>query len=116
MPFPVRTATDLPLQAPTYWIVSERRSSGSQPNNLHNDLRALMYLHLWADARGVDVHDRFESARSSPGRGSNLPRLRPMALVGRRPPECEAPLIMHTATNASNPLGGCAVDRIRALA
>jgi integrase len=61
MPFLVRTATGLPLQAPTYWIVSRRRPSGSQPNTLHNDLRALMYLHLWADARGVNLQDRFES-------------------------------------------------------
>ena len=61
MPFLVRAATGLPLQAPTYWIVSKRRPSGSQPNSLHNDLRALMYLYLWADARGVDLRDRFES-------------------------------------------------------
>ncbi len=61
MPFLVRIATGLPLQAPTYWIVSKRRPSGSQPNTLHNDLRALMYLYLWADARGVDLQERFES-------------------------------------------------------
>jgi hypothetical protein len=61
MPFLVRAATGLPLQAPSYWIVSKRRPSGSQPNTLHNDLRALMYLYLWADARGVDLQDRFES-------------------------------------------------------
>jgi hypothetical protein len=61
MPFLVRAATGLPLQAPTYWIVSKRRPSGSQPNTLHNDLRALMCLYLWADARGVDLQDRFES-------------------------------------------------------
>jgi hypothetical protein len=58
MPFLVRAATGLPLQAPTYWIVSKRRPSGSQPNTLHNELRALMYLHLWADARGVDGPNR----------------------------------------------------------
>jgi hypothetical protein len=47
MPFLVKAATGLPVQAPTYWIVS----SGSQPNTLHNDLRALMYLYVWAEAR-----------------------------------------------------------------
>jgi hypothetical protein len=61
MPFLVTAATGLPLQAPTYWIVSRRRPSGSQPNTLHNDLRALMYLYLCADARGVDLQDRLES-------------------------------------------------------
>ncbi len=61
MPFLITKAIGLPLQAATYWILSKRRPSGSQPNTLHNDLRALMYLHLWADARGVDLQDRFES-------------------------------------------------------
>lgn len=61
MPFLVSAATGLPLQAPTYWIVSKRRPSGSQPNTLHNDLRALMYLYVWAEARDVDLRDRFES-------------------------------------------------------
>jgi hypothetical protein len=34
MPFLVTAATGLPLQAPTYWIVSKRRPSASQPNTL----------------------------------------------------------------------------------
>jgi hypothetical protein len=45
MPFLVRAATGLPLQAPTSWIVSKRRPSGSQPNTLRNDLRAPIYLY-----------------------------------------------------------------------
>lgn len=61
MPFLVRISTGLPLLAPTYWIVSCRRPSGKQPNTLCNDLRALMYVHLWADARGVDLQNRLES-------------------------------------------------------
>jgi integrase len=61
MPFLVRATTGLPLQQPTYWIVSKRRPSGSQPNTLNNDLRSLMYLYLWADARGVNLQDHFES-------------------------------------------------------
>ena len=61
MPFLVRVATGLPQQLARYWIVSKRRPSGSQPNTLYNDLRALMYLYLWADARGVDLQERFES-------------------------------------------------------
>lgn len=61
MPFLVKTATGLPLQAPTYWVMSKRRPAGIQPNTLHNDLRALMYLYLWADARGADLQDRFET-------------------------------------------------------
>ena len=83
MPFLVRAATGLPLQAPSYWIVSKRRPSGSQPNTLHNDLRALMYLYLWADARGVDLQDRFESGAlpksptSTPSAADTLSRLSP---------------------------------------
>ena len=61
MPFLVQAATGLPLPAPTYWIVSKRRPSGNQANSLHNDLRALMYLYLWADARRVDLNERFEA-------------------------------------------------------
>lgn len=61
MPFLIRTATGLPLQSPTYWIASKRRPSGSQPNTLYNDLRALMNLYLWADTRGINLQDRFES-------------------------------------------------------
>src|SRR5215831_13359923 len=61
MPFLVQAATGLPLPAPTYWIVSKRRPSGNQANSLHNDLRALMYLYLWADARQVDLNERFEA-------------------------------------------------------
>lgn len=61
MPFLVQVATGQPLQAPTYWIVSKRRPSGCQPNTLCNELRALMYLYIWADCRGVDLQDRFGS-------------------------------------------------------
>lgn len=58
MPFLVRAGIGLPLEAPTFWIVAQRRASGMQPNTLANDLRFLMYLYLWADARGVDVQQR----------------------------------------------------------
>jgi len=61
LPFLVSARTGLPVQAPTYWATASRRSRGCQPNTLYNDLRALMFLYLWADARGVDLHDRFMS-------------------------------------------------------
>ena len=34
-----------------------------------------------------------------PGRVPNLPRLRALALFGRRPPECDAPLVMPASKN-----------------
>jgi hypothetical protein len=61
MPFLVSVRTGLPVQAPTYWVTASRRSWGCQPNTLYNDLRSLIFLYLWADARGVDLQDRFKS-------------------------------------------------------
>jgi integrase len=61
MPFLIRSGTGIPIVAPTYWITSRRRPSGNQPNTLYNDLRALMHLYLWAEARGVSIEDRLES-------------------------------------------------------
>lgn len=63
MPFLVHTATGLPLQAATYWIVASRRPAGFQPNTLSNDLRGLSYLYLWADLRGIDIADRLKTGR-----------------------------------------------------
>ena len=61
MPFLIRSATGVPILAPTYWITSRRRPSGNQPNTLYNDLRALLHLYLWAEARGVSIEERLES-------------------------------------------------------
>ncbi len=61
MPFLIRSGTGIPIVAPAYWITSRRRPSGNQPNTLYNDLRALMHLYLWAEARGVSIEDRLES-------------------------------------------------------
>lgn len=61
MPFLIRSATGVPVAAPTYWILSRRRPSGNQANTLHNDLRALLHLYLWAEVRGVSIEDRLES-------------------------------------------------------
>ncbi|MGO7297132.1 tyrosine-type recombinase/integrase [Rhizobium ruizarguesonis] len=58
MPFLVPAATGVPLDAPTFWVTASRRPQGRQPNTLLNELRALMYLYLWGDARGVDVAER----------------------------------------------------------
>lgn len=60
MPFLVRTETNVPIESATFWIVAHRRPLGLQPNTLANELRSLMYLHLWADARGVDVVERLK--------------------------------------------------------
>lgn len=58
MPFLVQVATGLPLDAPAFWIVALRRSLGKQPNTLGNDLRSLIPILLWADARGVNISER----------------------------------------------------------
>ena len=58
MPFFISTATGMPLDAVTFWVVAARRALGKQPNTLSNEIRSLMYLFLWADARGVSVRDR----------------------------------------------------------
>ncbi len=58
MPFLVSRETGLPLEAPTFWIIAERRALGFQPNTLENELRALSFLYLWADARGVNIGQR----------------------------------------------------------
>lgn len=63
MPFLVRVATGLPLEAATYWIVAARRPAGFQPNTLANDLRGLSYLYLWGDLRGIDIADRLRTGR-----------------------------------------------------
>ena len=61
MPFLVSVRTGLPVQAPAYWVTASRRSWGCQPYTLCDDLRSLIFLYLWADARGVDLQDRFKS-------------------------------------------------------
>lgn len=58
MPFLVRTATGVPIEAVTFWIVGDRRPTGAQPNTLANSLRSLIYLYLWADLRGIDILER----------------------------------------------------------
>ncbi|MEP9373073.1 tyrosine-type recombinase/integrase [Mesorhizobium sp. KR1-2] len=58
MPFLVPVDTGVPLAAPTFWIVAHRRALGRQPSTLYNELRSLMWLYLWAAARGVDIQQR----------------------------------------------------------
>ena len=58
MPFLVRISTGIPISSAMYWIIAHRRAGGRQPNTLCNELRALMFLFLWADARGIDVEER----------------------------------------------------------
>lgn len=58
MPFLVRTATGMPVEAATFWIVAHRRPAGRQPNTLANELRSIAYLYLWAELRGIDIQQR----------------------------------------------------------
>lgn len=61
MPLLVHRATGIPLQAPSYWTASDRRLLGLQANTLEQELRSLMFLYLWGDARGVDPVKRIRS-------------------------------------------------------
>ena len=54
----METSTGVPLCGATYWIVASRRSSNAASNTLYNELRSLMYLFLWASARGIDIEHR----------------------------------------------------------
>ncbi|MCQ1572090.1 site-specific integrase [Neorhizobium galegae] len=58
MPFLVKRFIGTPLEDPTYWIMADRRALGMQPNTLENELRALSFFYLWADARGIDIQRR----------------------------------------------------------
>lgn len=58
MPFLVRRAIGVPLEAPTFWILANRRPLSLQAKTLANELRSLSYLFLWGDARGIDVVER----------------------------------------------------------
>lgn len=61
MPLLVRRSTGLPLEAPSYWLTSERRPLGTQANSLEQDLRNIILMYLWGDARGIDPVERIQS-------------------------------------------------------
>jgi integrase len=61
MPLLVRRSSGVAIEAPSYWITSERRPLGFQANTLQRELRDLMMLYLWADTRGFDPLDRLRS-------------------------------------------------------
>jgi integrase len=61
MPLLVCRATGVPLEAATFWLTSERRPLGTQANTLEQELRHLMVLYLWGDARGIDPIQRLKS-------------------------------------------------------
>jgi len=54
MPLMVRRSTGVAIEAPCYWITSERRPLGIQANTLQQELRALTFLYLWGDKCGTD--------------------------------------------------------------
>ena len=60
-PLLVRRSTGLPLDATSFWLTSERRSLGTQANTLEQELRNLVLLFLWGDARGIDPMERMRS-------------------------------------------------------
>lgn len=54
MPLMVRRSTGVAIEAPCYWITSERRPLGIQASTLEQELRAVTFLYLWGDKCGVD--------------------------------------------------------------
>jgi integrase len=52
LPLLVLRATGLPIEAPTYWIAASERPLNKAAATLAKQLRHLMLLYLWADARG----------------------------------------------------------------
>jgi len=61
MPLLVCRSTGLPLDAATFWLTSERRPLGTQANTLEQELRHVVLLYLWGDARGIDPLERMKS-------------------------------------------------------
>ncbi|MEA2774479.1 MAG: hypothetical protein QOD93_7441, partial [Acetobacteraceae bacterium] len=61
MPLLVQRSTGLPLQAPSYWLTSERRPLGTQANALEQEIRNIILMYLWGDARGIDPVERIQS-------------------------------------------------------
>ncbi|PWC28177.1 tyrosine-type recombinase/integrase [Teichococcus aestuarii] len=52
LPLLVRRAAGLPIEAPAYWITASERPLNKAAKTLEKQLRQLMLLYLWADARG----------------------------------------------------------------
>lgn len=53
LPVLVRRASGLPIEALTYWISASERPLNKAAATLEKRLRHLMFLYLWADARGA---------------------------------------------------------------
>lgn len=60
-PFLIRVATGLPIEAATYWSLAFLRAVNVQSSTIRNQLRALMFLYLWADLRQVDLSARLNN-------------------------------------------------------
>jgi integrase len=52
LPLLARRDTGLPIEAPTYWIIASERAMNKAAATLAKQLRHVMLLYLWADARG----------------------------------------------------------------
>lgn len=63
LPLLINRQTQLPLETPTFWITAVRRAQGKQSNTLYNELRAIMYLYLWAEIRGININARLETCQ-----------------------------------------------------
>ncbi len=57
LPLLVRRVTGLPIEAPTYWVTASERPLNKAAATLEKQLRHLMLLYLWADARGRTPED-----------------------------------------------------------
>lgn len=61
MPLMFRRSTGVAIEAPSYWITSERRPLGVQASTIQQDLRNLTMLYLWGDARSIDPLERLRA-------------------------------------------------------
>ena len=68
----VRRATGLPIEAATYWITASERPLNKAAASLEKQLRHLMLLYLWADARACTPEGLIRSAGFSPWSNSTM--------------------------------------------
>lgn len=58
-PMLINRSTGIPLFNPTVYLISMKRSGGVAFATLDRDLRAIMFLYLWAAKHGIDIEERF---------------------------------------------------------
>ncbi len=60
-PLIISRASGLPLFSPSVWLIVHRRNSGLAAGTLSNNAHTLASLYGWAEARGIDLDQRFRA-------------------------------------------------------